>query len=60
MSYCDDPHFLVVDGKWFVLIVDDYSRYLCQLCLGHRSINLLYCLSGLGSFFGHSLCLFMV
>jgi hypothetical protein len=40
--------FLVVDDKWFVLvIVDDYSCYLWQLCLGHRSIDLLSCLSGL-------------
>jgi hypothetical protein len=41
-------NFFVVDGKWFVLvIIDDYSRYLLQLCLGHRSIDLLSCLSGL-------------
>jgi hypothetical protein len=35
-------------GKWFVLeIVHDYSRYLWQQCLGHMSIDLLCCLSGL-------------
>jgi transposase InsO family protein len=37
-----------VGGKWFVLvIIDDYSRYLWQYCLGHMSIDLLCCLSGL-------------
>jgi hypothetical protein len=40
--------FLVVNDKWFMLmIIDDYSRYLWQLCLGYRSIDLLNCLSDL-------------
>jgi hypothetical protein len=37
-----------VGGKWFVrMIIDDYSRYLWHYHLGHKSIDLLCCLSGL-------------